>query len=394
MLMTATVAATIGQFNMRNIEILQKEGYEVHVACNFLDEGVWSLERARTLKNDLKEIGVRCHQIDYSRNPMCIKNHILAYRQLKKIMKEYRYELMHCHTPIAAAIARIAAHQTKCSSIYTAHGFHFYKGAPLKNWMMLYPVEWLVAHWTDVLITINREDYQRAQKHFHAKRVCYVPGVGIDLERFYAVRHSVDTEHEFDENSSAAKNVRAGLGIKDSDILLFSVGELSDRKNHKVVIQALAQMNRQDIYYVVCGSGGRKTYLSQLINELGLQKNVKLLGYQENLNRYYNAADLYLFPSYQEGLPVALMEAIACKIPVLCSRIRGNVDLVKEGLFDADDVKQLHGKLEALLVDRETVHEKMMAATEDNYKRLQAFSNETVDTHMHEIYRSMKNSMN
>lgn len=183
-LIVATVPSMIGQFNMSNIKILQNMQYKVEVACNFKDKTVWDERRISELKEILNLKRVQFYQIDFIRNAFDIPRHFKAYKQLKKLVHRKKYEIIHCHTPIAAMIARIVAHQEKIKIIYTAHGFHFFKGAPIKNWFLYYPVEKFLSQWTDCLITINKEDYHRAKRKFYAKRTEYIPGVGVNTKNF------------------------------------------------------------------------------------------------------------------------------------------------------------------------------------------------------------------
>ena len=140
-LMAATVPSMIGQFNMENIRLLLNMGYKVDVACDFNDTSVWPKERTQKLKKELAGMDVNCIQLDFSRNPINIKSHISSYRKAVNILKKGKYDFIHTHTPIASSIVRIAAHTAHTKVIYTAHGFHFYEGGPLKNWLLFYPIE-------------------------------------------------------------------------------------------------------------------------------------------------------------------------------------------------------------------------------------------------------------
>ncbi|MEH2944993.1 glycosyltransferase family 4 protein [Lachnospiraceae bacterium KK002] len=374
MLMVASVPSMIGQFNMDNISVLQKLGYKVYVACDFKDRSVWDEERTSKFKGELCKKGIRYDQIDFSRSPFNIKKNIAAYKQMYSLVRKERFALVHCHTPVASAIARVVAHKLHVKIIYTAHGFHFYHGAPWKNWAFFYPVEKILSQWTDVLITINKEDYRRAKKDFYAKKVVYVPGVGVDTDKF----------HSFLIN---AAEKRAELGITDTDIMLLSVGELSQRKNHEVVIRAIRKVNNPSIKYFICGKGESDAYLTSLIKESGLKSQVKLLGYRTDISELCQAADLFVFPSHQEGLPVALMEAIACQTPVLCSNIRGNTDLVKDKmcLFDENNLEDLVQHLEEIIrggQPRITMKESVMR----NYDHLKSFDLKSISDKMTALY--------
>ena len=317
-LIIATVPSMIGQFNMNNIQVLQELGYEVHVACNFKDRSVWTNERVQEFINELGKKKVKKHQIVFSRNPLKIKKHYKAFKVIRKLLKKESITLMHCHTPIASAISRLAAKDlNEVKVIYTAHGFHFFKGAPIRNWLIYYPIEKIMSKYTDVLITINKEDYFRGKKNFSAKKVEYIPGVGIDLEKIQKI--CVDRKKKRDE-----------LNIKDDDIVLLSVGELSKRKNHEIVIKALGKIGNPRIKYLICGKGVLEQRLLSLSKENSVEKQVQLLGFRTDVLEICACADIFIFPSLQEGLPVALMEAMACGLPCIASNIRGNVDLIQD----------------------------------------------------------------
>lgn len=338
-LMFASVASMIDQFNIPNIQILQSLGYKVDVAANFSNPGTITAERADDLIKRLKNNGVRVRNIGIPRS-FHLGKIFLSYKKVRGLIVTEHYDLVHCHSPIGGAICRMAAKSERKKGtkvIYTAHGFHFYTGAPLKNWILFYPVEKMLSRYTDVLITINKEDCKRAKTKFHAKKTVYVPGVGVDTEKFGAHYRGVE--------------IRKELGIGKDNTMLLSVGELNENKNHETVIRAMTKCKDRYCYTIV-GQGRKREQLEALIRELELEERVKLVGYRNDVADFYDAADVFVFPSYREGLPVSLMEAMASGLPVVCSRIRGNTDLMDEGkggyFFDplrSDDVEKSIEKL-------------------------------------------------
>lgn len=323
-LMLASVASMIDQFNMPNIRLLQKMGYEVHTACNFKEGNTCDAKRIRKLKETLTSMHVVWHQWDCPRDVVSIKKCWNAYFQLKRLLQKNTFAWIHCHSPVGGALARIAARPRKIRVIYTAHGFHFYRGAPLRNWLLYYPVEKLLAGWTDVLIAINREDYRLARRRFNARAVCYIPGVGIDVERYSDSGMHVQPkvrERQFLEKFDLPQNA----------VVFLSTGELNRRKNHRIALAALAALHRDDAYYLICGQGPRREELQREAERLGVWKYVRMPGYQEEMPWIYRNADVFLFPSLQEGLPVALMEAMAAGLPCVVSDIRGNRELIPKG---------------------------------------------------------------
>lgn len=284
------------------------------------------------------------YDIPFERNPLKRQN-IKAYFSLKRLIDTGNYDIVHCHTPVGGILARFAARDARKKGlkvIYTAHGFHFYKGAPLLNWLLFYPVEWLCSWWTDVLITINKEDYRLAKRKFHAKNTEYVQGVGIDVSKFQD--GLIDIEEK-----------RKSLGLQKNDIMLFSVGELNKNKNHSVVIYALAKMKNYQLHYFIAGSGKLKGNLKKLSKKLGIEKQVHLLGYRNDIVQLLQAADIYLLPSRREGLNVSLMEAMASGVPCIVSRIRGNTDLILDSncLVEANSVEGWKYALENMLACRQ-----------------------------------------
>lgn len=310
-LYVTTISLTMNSFFKPHIEMLVREGNQVDIACNL--EGL-------PLDELYSELGCNSYQIDFSRLPFSREN-IKAYGQLKEVIANGNYDIVHCHTPNASAIARLVCRKFRKKDglkvFYTAHGFHFYKGAPLKNWLLFYSIEKLCSKWTDVLITINQEDYTLAKKKMKTKRVEYVPGVGIELSRFENL-----------EVDKAAK--RREIGVPEEAFLLLSVGELNVNKNHQVVIKAISKLGDPNIHYAIAGEGEKKDYLLQLANEYGVSQQVHLLGYRKDVPQLNRSADAFCLPSYREGLSVSLMEAMACRMPCIASRIRGNIDLVDE----------------------------------------------------------------
>lgn len=315
-LFVATVVKThIMEFHIPYLKMFKEEGWETAVAAR------------NDYENPSECVIPYCdtyYNILFERNPLKPGN-LKAYQNLKKVIDEGEYDIIHCHTPVGAMLTRLAAKQARkrgTKVFYTAHGFHFYKGAPAVNWLLYYPVEKWLSRYTDVLITINKEDYKRA-KTFKAGKVCYVPGVGIDLKKFNA--RNVNKEQK-----------RKEIGVSADDFVLLSVGELIPRKNHEVVIRALSVLKQADkllhLEYVICGRGVHESELKKLAEELGVAEHIHFLGYRTDISEICNCCDLFVFMSHQEGLPVALMEAMACGLPAICSNIRGNTDLIEDGV--------------------------------------------------------------
>lgn len=358
-LILTSVASMIGQFNINNIKTLQKKGFFVDVIANFKVAGTVPIKNSNELKNRLEEMNVGVIDIDIKRNP-CSFSNLKAYVQIKQIIEKNHYQIIHCQSPVGGVLGRLAAKKTKAKVIYTAHGFHFYKGAPKKNWFIFYPVEKFLSRYTDTLITINQEDYE-ISKTFAAANNILIPGVGIDVDKIRKV--SVEKE-----------KLLASLYLPLGKNVILSVGELNKNKNHISVIKALEKSRREDVIYLICGIGPLEKELKKEVDVRNLNKIVYFLGYNKNIIELIKASDIFIFPSFREGLSVALMEALACEVPIVASKIRGNTDLIQHNmnglLFELDDEETLVVNINQILDNLNFYKEKFSIncrETIDNY---------------------------
>ena len=363
-LYVTTIGITMRFFESIIASLLQ-DGHEIHIACNSSENDLPAFYHAKN---------VTIHDLACVRSPLNRKN-LVAIRQIKKIVSEQHFDIVHCHTPIAAMCTRLACRKVRKQGtkvIYTAHGFHFFKGAPWKNWMLFYPIEKICSYFTDVLITINSEDYALAKKKMKARRIEYVRGVGIDTARIKSV--TVD------------KNVkRQEIGVPEDAFLLLSVGELNANKNHESVIKTLGRIGNKKIHYAIAGTGDLKAHLEDVAAENGMRENLHLLGFRCDVYELLKAADAYIHPSFREGLPVSAMEALASGLPIVCSEIRGNVDVVenkKNGIwFSVNDLQSLQTAITELFADRES---KTIGAT--NSQDAEKFDFCEINKEMYRVY--------
>jgi len=349
-----------------HIQMLIDQGHSVDIACSIQKE----------INKTMIEQGCKIFDISFSRLPLK-KSNVKAYQDLKKLIVEQKYDLVHTHTPVASAITRLACKNIKETKVfYTAHGFHFYEGAPFKNWLIYYPLEKWLAKYTDTLITINQEDYERAKSKFKAKRVEYIPGVGLDIDKFKNV--AVDKVGK-----------RQELSLPEDEFIILSVGELNKNKNHEVVIRAIAKLNNPNIHYVICGRGPLEPYLEKLSTELGIRKNVHLLGYREDIPEICKISDIFAFPSHREGLPVSLMEAMASGLPVICSDIRGNRDLIENEkggyMINPDDVDWLSEAIDSFANDEDL----RMRMSSNNLKAIKNYDVKNLNNEIKKIYEDI-----
>lgn len=371
-LLTATVQSHIAQFHKPLIEMLHEMNFEVHVAAkNNLAE-----------KNGLTlETPDKIFELPFERFPFKINN-IKAYFRLKEILRQEKYDVVHCNTPMGAIITRLAARDARALGakiIYTAHGFHFYKGASIMNWLIYYSIEKWFSRYTDVLITINTEDYYRAKAKLKIKNIEYIPGVGIDVEKF--VNTLVDKTDK-----------RKALNIPVKGFLILSIGELNKNKNHEVIIRAISGLQNPDIHYAICGNGGRKDYLESLAKKMNV--NLHLLGYRRDIAEICKISDVFVLPSRREGLPVSVMEAMACGLPLVCSDIRGVRDIIfssENGFLSNYDDEHMFAKSIKQIIEDNDLKQRMK---EKNLNTSLQFDQKNIIINILRIYNNLLKSKN
>ena len=338
-LLTATVQSHICQFHKPLVQVLHAHGCEVHVAARD------NLAEKNGLKLDFVE---KVYDIPFARSPKSPDN-LRAYRELKAILDREHYDIIHCNTPMGGIVTRLAARNARKKGskvFYTAHGFHFYEGAPKKNWLVFYPIERLFARMTDTLITITGEDYALASAKFPC-RVERIHGVGVDEQRY---RPATPEE-------KAA--LRQELGILPSQKVILCVGELLPNKNQSMAIRMMDTVRKTypDALLLLAGNGPEQENLEGLIGSLGLQDNVRLLGYCTCLEKYQRAVDVLVSCSKREGLPLNIVEAMLSANPVVATRNRGHRELIRHGengfLVDVNDTAAMAAQVLKLLGDEE-----------------------------------------
>lgn len=330
-LLVATVQSHICQFHLPVMKMLQETGWEVHVAArNNLAE-----KKGLTMQYVDK-----VYDIPFNRSPLSYKN-IVAYKKLKRIVDAEKYDVVQCNTPVGGVLARLSAAKHRkngTKTVYIAHGFHFYKGAPKKNWLIYYPIEKWMAPKTDVLVTINHADYERASR-MGAKQTLYVSGMGIDTRRIM--------QEPFDRAT-----FRDELGIPQESVVVLSVGELNDNKNSETLLRAAAKLKNENIYFCFAGNGPLQERFVSLAEEWGITSKVRFLGYRRDVPNMCKSSDIFCLLSKREGLGLAALEAMACGLPIVTSRSGGITDYSQNGktgfnydYFDidgiADGIKQL-----------------------------------------------------
>ena len=376
-LMLSNVASMIKQFNMDNIRILQDLGAEVEVACNFETGNPMTREAVEQFKSHLESMQIVFHQIGFSRSSIRLDMHAKSYKEVRSLLEREGYDFVHCHGPISSAILRVAAKKVKTPVLYTAHGFQFVHGGPILDWLLFYPIEKWLSKATTILITINKHDYDLAMNHFHAKKCVYVPGVGI---------HTAQLRR----NEQQRENKRKELHLGNNDVMLFSVGELSHRKNHSVIVKALMGVDRTvPLKYIVAGQGALHDKLVNLILKNNLQNVVSLIGYRNDIPGLLSAADIFVFPSHREGLAIAGLEAMASGLPVVGANARGVSDYIVEGengfVCNAKSPKDFKAAIEKLISDKELREEQ----GRNSVRMVQKFDKSIINKDMESIYSEM-----
>lgn len=357
--------ASFQKFNRPFMRMMREDGWEVHYA---------SMGEEEILDCDKSFV------VPFTRSPFKLSN-ITAYKQLKKIINQENYDIIHTHTPMGSVVTRLAAKKARKNGtkiIYTAHGFHFFKGAPLLNWLIYYPVERLMAHHTDTLITINKEDYNRAKRQFKTN-VTYMPGVGVDPKHFTPKL-----------TAKQKLELRKSLGLKKDDFVMIYPAELSKRKNQLWLIEALRPLLNDDtkVHLILAGKDSLHGKVTQHVNQYDLANQVHILGYRNDIHQLLQIANLSVSSSKQEGLPVHIMEAMFAGLPIVTIKCRGATELVEDGVngfvvgFDKVEFVE---RVQKIIKDRKL---RLCLAT-NSLKRIDRYALFGISELMHKLYSNI-----
>lgn len=362
-----TISGTINAFLIPHIQDLLRQGYKIDIACNIKTE----------LKEEVHKLGCKVYNLPFSRNPLS-KGNLTAFKELKKIITTYKYNIIHTHTPVASVVSRLVCKRNPdVSVVYTAHGFHFFKGAPLRYWALFYPVEKRLSRYTDVLITMNKEDYQIAiNRKFKAKKTVKIPGIGIDLGKFKPV------------STSKKVTLRNEYGYNNDDFILFYAAELNKNKHQDLLIKSISILRDKipNIKLLLAGNGPLKNEYKRLAKKLKVSKAIEFLGYRKDINNLLSISDLVVASSKREGLPINIMEAMAKGLPVVATNIRGHHDLINDGvngfLIGKNKTTDFSKSIEELYYNK-NLREKFK---QKNIELVKAYSIENVLNKMEKIY--------
>lgn len=333
-LMTATVQSHIAQFHKPVIKMLQEMGHRVEVAAKY------NLNEKKNLTLTEPD---QIHEVNFCRSPFSFRV-FSAYRQLKKVIAEGEYDIVHCNTPVAGILTRLACRklrkQGKVKVMYEAHGLHFFQGGPKSGWLIWYPIEKFFSRFADMMVLINKMDYALVQEKFHTKQVRRIPGIGVNLSQF---------------KDLGMGDIRQELGISADAPLIMSVGELNENKNHKTVITALSMLENKKAHYAIAGNGPLLQELTACAESLGVADRVHFLGYRRDVPVLLKQADVFVLPSRREGLGMAAIEAMSCGLPLVSSNRHGINDYSIENVtgykHDPADSKGFAQSIDKLLSD-------------------------------------------
>lgn len=374
-LIVATITRHIVSFHLPFIKRLKNEGYEVHVVSN----------NSEFNYSDLPYID-KMIEVPFDRNPFS-KLNIKSYFILKKIISEENYDIIHTHTPVSSVISRIALKHSRKEArmVYTSHGFHFYEGSPSIHWLIYYNLEKYLSKFTNVLITINKEDYKVASEFKNtSNKILLTNGVGIDFNKFKA------------GSLSEKERLRVENNLNKEDFILFYAAELNDNKNHIFLIENLYDIFKRNsrVKLILAGSGPNKKKLISIVNNLKIQENVIFLGQRRDVHDLLKMADLLVSSSKREGLPTNIIEGLATGIPCVVSNCRGNRDLIKDGVngFIYKDKAHFQEIIRKIINDNNLLSRLQQHSQKSIIKYdINLINNQLIDIYKEEIQQTRKN---
>lgn len=369
-LYVTTVSRTINAFLIPHINMLLDNGYEVHCACS-IDKPV---------DKELQRRGVKIFEVPFSRNPLGIGN-IKAFIKLEELQRINDYDIVHVHTPIAAIYGRLLKlNFPSLRIIYTAHGYHFLKGGSKLGWILYYPIEKIMAKFTDVTININKEDYEITKEKLKPKKCYLLNGVGLDLDKYKKL------------SSKEIQEKRKEFGLKDKDFVVLMVAEINKNKNHIQLINAMDILKDKypNIKVLCIGDGTLKESLDKQIILRNLQNNIFMLGYRLDVNKLINISDIGILLSRREGLPRNIMEFMACGRKVIATDIRGCRDLICDEtigtLVNVDDYESTAKAIEKYYI----LNDKSFEVSEE----IRKYDIESINSELLKIYEDVQLDIN
>lgn len=369
-LYVTTVSSTVNAFLVPHIKMLIENGYKVDCAFSI----------NKPLDNSLVKLGVNQYEIPFSRNPLGVGN-IKAFNRLLEIQRRNEYDIIHVHTPIAALYGRLLKLKfPRLRTIYTAHGYHFLKGGSKLGWILYYPIEKIMAKFTDVIININKEDYEITKEKLRPKKCYLLNGVGLDLREYKKL------------SSKEIQEKRKEFGLNDKDFVVLMIAEINKNKNHIQLINAMDILKDKypNIKVLCIGDGTLKESVEKQINLKNLQNNIFMLGYRLDVNKLINVSDIGILLSYREGLPRNIMEFMACGRKIVATDIRGCRDLVCDEtvgtLVKVDDYEATAKAIEKYYI----LNDKSFKVSE----KIKKYDIESINRELFKIYEDVQLDIN
>lgn len=350
-LLVANVAKEhVNKFHIPTIKYLQEHNCQIDVACS--------------VDTNIPE-GNHIYNMSWKRSPFTLKT-LKGIKELKKLIAENNYDIIYCHTPVGGLVARLAAISARkrgTKLIYCAHGLHFFKGAPLLNWLVFYPIEKWMSKKTDMFITINPEDYELVKNKFNPKMIVkMIHGIGVDFNRL-----------TIDNPTTVRKEYRAKLNIPiDSKVMIY-VAEIIKNKNQQMLIKVLHNLHNKGrkMYLLLPGPDHSNGEFHKLAEKFGLKEYVKFLGWRKDIGQLMVASDIYVASSIREGFGINLVEAQYCHLPVIAVSNRGHRAIIKDGengfLVPINDYESMSEKIIEVL-DNKELYNKLSNINVDEYK--------------------------
>lgn len=355
----------IKNFHLPYLKFFKESGFEVHL----VSRGGMSFPYV-----DVK------YDISFEKNILSTKN-MRALSAVKDILEQNRYDIISIHTALAGAIVRLAvifAGKRNARVIYTSHGYFFWNSAPFSNWIKYLSVEKLCAVVTDSVMAMNQEDLELAKKYKLCTGVVEkISGMGVDLSRFKP------------GDGIIMQGLRRSYGIRDDDFVIVYPAEMSRRKNHRDLLQAFAEFLKHvpSGCLFLPGEGLLLEENKALVKELGIVDRVIFPGYIDGMEEIYPMCDIAASSAISEGLPLNIIEAMACGLPIVASRIRGHVDLVEEEingfLYTPGDRDELGRALRNIYGWKE----RLKIISTKNVEKVKQFDLEQAESQIYDIYK-------
>lgn len=364
----STKDISLNSFQKQSIIVANDLGYDITLGIN----------RKYPKKLNCLDVDLEFYNSNTFRNIFSLKDNYIAYKNLSKVIKTKKINIIHCNTPIGGVVGRLCGYRFGVDKvIYMVHGFHFYSGGNfLLNHIYKF-IETYLAKLTDVIITINEEDYIAAKKMTLKEngKVYKVHGVGISLNSDSNI--SIDLVEEY----------RHKLGLKKSDFVCIGTGRLDSNKNFEMAINLISKVNNHSIKLIICGVGEREKKLKKMVSNLKLESQVLFLGFREDISNLLCMADCFISTSKREGLSRSVMEGMRAGLPCIVSNIRGNRDLIdneKGGYLINDEYEG--AKFLNQLYSNQELRKRMKIY---NLNKIKQYSEEQVYKEFMQIYSSL-----